>query len=170
MEGIEQARALATETISTLITWGSDFLIAIIFFAALFAFGWYRGRGPLLALLMSFYIAYAVYDLFPYASLFPASPASLVLLWHTGVFAVCTAAIYFIVRRGVSQNAVSYGTFGFIALPLLGAGFLLALAYQVFPVREVYTFTPAIDALFAPKEFFFWWFVAPIIGLFFLAR
>ena len=55
-------------------------------------------------------------------------------------------------------------------LIFLVATFPLALAYHIFPVASVYNFTPAVDALFAPKAYFWWWFVGPSIGLFFLAR
>jgi hypothetical protein len=77
---------------------------------------------------------------------------------------------YLILRRVVVSDFLYIGIFGTLILALLGATFLIAMAYHVFPVADVYNFTPAMDALFAPQKYFFWWFVAPALGLFFLAR
>ncbi len=92
------------------------------------------------------------------------------LLAHVGVYLGLSFLFYIILRRVVVSDFLYVGIFGLIALSFFGAAFLLALAFQVFPVADVYRFTPAIDLLFAPKAYFFWWFVAPAVGLFFLAR
>ncbi|MDD2657331.1 MAG: hypothetical protein PHD04_01560, partial [Candidatus Pacebacteria bacterium] len=77
---------------------------------------------------------------------------------------------YIILRRVVVSDFLYIGIFGLIILSFLGSAFLIALAYHVFPVASVYHFTPAIDLLFAAKAYFWWWFAAPAIGLFFFAR
>ena len=92
------------------------------------------------------------------------------LLAQVGLYAALTLVFYIILRRVVVSDFLYVGIFGTIILSFLGAAFLIALAYHLFPVASVYDFTPAIDALFALKQYFFWWFVAPAIGLFFLAR
>jgi hypothetical protein len=73
-------------------------------------------------------------------------------------------------RRVVVSDFIHIGSLGLILLSFLAAGFLLALAYHVFPVAQVYHFTPALDMLFASKTYFFFWFIAPAVGLFFLAH
>lgn len=169
-EGIAQVNALATNTALSAWSWASDFLIVIILFAAFFLLAWYIGRAMLLSILMAFYAAYAVYAVFPYQSYLPTAPALTALLAHIGLYAALSFLFYIILRRVVVSDFLYIGIFGTIILAFLGASFLLALAYHVFPVADVYNFTPAIDALFAPKAYFFWWFSAPAIGLFFLAR
>ncbi len=168
--GLAEVNQLATETAVTAWAWAGDFLIVILLFTALFMFAWYFGKGPFAGLLLSFYVGYAVYALFPYLSLLPSAPAQTALAAHLALFASLTLLAQFIIRRIAVSDFLYVGVIGIIILSLLGACFLLALAYHVFPVQEVYTFTPAIDALFAPKEWFFWWFVAPLIGLLLLAR
>ncbi len=169
-EGISQVSTLATHT--ALSVWGiaSDFLIIIILLSTFFLFAWYVGRGPFVALLLSFYAAYALYVAFPYTSILPTAPALTALLTHIGLYLALAFAFYLVLRRVVVSDFLYIGILGLIALSFLGSAFLLALAYHVFPVASVYTFTPAVNALFAPKAFFFWWFIAPAIGLFFLAR
>lgn len=170
IDGIAQVNTLATNTALSAWSWASDFLIVIILFAAFFLLAWYIGRATLLSILMAFYAAYAIYVSFPYMSLLPTAPALTALLAHIGFYAALSFLFYIILRRVVVSDFLYVGIFGTIILAFLGASFLLALAYHVFPVADVYNFTPAIDALFAPKAYFFWWFSAPAIGLFFLAR
>ncbi len=167
---IAQVNTLATHYAFTIWNSASDFLIVIILVSIFFLFAWYIGRGQLVAVLLAFYSAYALYAMFPYMSALPTAPAMTALLAQAGLYGGLTLAFYIILRRVVVSDFLYIGIFGLLALSFLGAAFVLALAYHVFPVAPVYNFTPAVDALFAPKAFFWWWFVAPAIGLFFLAR
>ena len=169
-QGLAQVSTLATHSALTAWSFASDFLIVLILLSVFFLFAWYVGRGPLVAVLLAFYAAYALYAMFPYMSYLPTAPALTALLAHIGLYLGLTLAFYIVLRRVVVSDFLYIGIFGLIALSFLGAAFLLALAYHVFPVASVYTFTPAVNILFAPQQYFFWWFVAPAIGLFFLAR
>ena len=169
-KGIAQVNALATNTALSMWSVASDFLIIIILFGILFFFAWYIGRATLVSVLLAFYAAYAVYIVFPYTSFLPTAPAMTALLAHVGLYACLTLVFFIILRRVIVSDFLSVSIFGTIILSFLGAAFLLALAFQVFPVANVYNFTSAVSALFAPAELFFWWFVAPAIALFFFAR
>jgi hypothetical protein len=88
-----------------------------------------------------------------------------------GLFTFFTAIFYFTLRRVLSADYILGGRHLAVGiLSFFTTTFIVVLAYHVFPVRDVYAFTPAIDALFAPKQFFFWWFVAPLAGLFVFTR
>ena len=167
---LTQVNTLATHTVLNAWSVAGDFFIIVVLFGALFLFAWYAGRGPFVALLLALYAAYAVYLIFPYANLLPTAPALTALLARVGLFLVFVLVVYMILRRVVVSDFLYVGLFGLITLAFLGGTFLLALAYQAFPVSSVYHFTPAVDAIFAPKQYFFWWFIAPLVGLFFLAR
>lgn len=169
-EGLAQVSTLATSSALSAWNFASDFLIILILLSVFFLFAWYVGRGPFVAVLLAFYSAYALYVAFPYTSLLPTAPAMTALLAHIGLYVAFSFMFYIILRRVVVSDFLYIGIFGLIALSFLGSAFLLALAYHIFPVASVYNFTPAIDILFAPKAYFWWWFVAPAIGLFFLAR
>lgn len=169
-EGIAQVSTLATNTALTVWNGASDFLIILIVFSVFFLFAWYVGRGPFVAVLLAFYAGYALYVAFPFTSLLPTAPAMTSLIAHILLYVVLTFIFYVILRRVVVSDFLYIGIFGLIALSFLGSAFLLALVYHIFPVASVYNFTPAIDILFAPDKYFFWWFASPAIGLFFLAR
>lgn len=169
-EGIAQVNTLAANTAVSAWGFASDFLIIIVLLGIFFLFAWYAGRGPFVALLVSFYGAYALYVAFPYVSRLPAAPATTALLAQAGLYAALVLLFFIVLRRAIASDFLYIGVFGFIVLSFLAAAFLIALAYHVFPVADVYRFTPALDALFAPKPYFFWWFLAPVVGLFFFAR
>jgi len=169
-EGLAQVNTLATQYAFTIWNGMSDFLIILVLVAIFFLYAWYIGRGQLVSILLAFYCAYALYVMFPYESALPTAPALTALLAQAGLYIGLAFLFFIILRRVVVSDFLYVGLFGLIALSFLGAAFLIALAYHVFPVAEVYNFTPAIDLLFAPKEYFWWWFVAPAVGLFFLAR
>ncbi len=169
-EGLAQVNTLATYTALSAWNFAGDFLIIIILMGAFFFFARAVGRGQLVALMLSFYSAYALFISFPYSSLLPTAPVLTALLSNVGLYAALTFLFYIILRRVVVSDFLYIGIVGFVVLSFLGATFLLALAYNVFPVATIYHFTPAVDALFAPKAFFWWWFVAPAIGLFVFAR
>ena len=169
-QSIAQVNTLATNTALTVWNSASDFLIIIVLVTVFFLYAWYIGRGQLVSILLAFYCAYALYAMFPYLSYLPSAPAMTALLAHVGLYLGLSFIFFIILRRVVVSDFLYIGVFGLVALSFLAAAFLVALAYYVFPVADVYNFTPAIDLLFAPKEYFFWWFIAPAVGLFFLAR
>lgn len=148
----------------------SDFAIIIAIVVIFVLFARYVGRGPFVGVMLAFYVAYALYVAFPYQDYLPSAPVITALATHVGLYLGLVLVFYIVLRRVVVSDFLYIGSLGLIALSLLAAGLLLALAYQVFDVTKVYHFTPAIDMLFAPKQYFFWWFLAPAIGLFFLAR
>lgn len=169
-EAIAQVNTLATHYATTAWSAASDFLIIIILFGILFLFAWYVGRATLVSILIAFYAGFAVYKMFPFMSYLPTAPAMTALLAQAALYLGLTLVFYIILRRVVVSDFLYVGLFGTIILSFLGATFIIALAFHVFPVAAIYTFTPAVSALFAPVKYFFWWFAAPAIGLFFLAR
>ncbi len=169
-QGLAQVNTLATHTALTVWSGASDFLIILVLFGMLFVFAWYFNYGQLVALLLAFYAAYAIYLVFPYQSLLPSAPALTALFAHIGLYTAFALVLYFILRRVIVSDFLYISLVGVIALSFFGAAFLIALAYHAFGVTDVYRFTPAVDLLFAPDKYFFWWFSAPAIGLFFLAR
>ncbi len=148
----------------------SDFLIVLILIGVFVLFARYVGRGPFVGVIVSFYTAYAIYATFPYDSYLPSAPAITALATRVGIYLALVFFFYIIMRRVVVSDFLYIGSIGLILLSFLTAGFLLALAYHIFPVAPVYHFTPALDMLFASKTYFFFWFIAPAIGLFFLAH
>lgn len=167
---ITQISAFVTHT--ALFVWpvANDFLIVLVLLAVLFLFAQFVGHGPFVALLISFYAAYALYAVFPYISSLPSTPALTAFLAHIGVYAAFVLVFFLVLRRVIVSDFLYIGTFGLVALSFLGAAFLVALASHIFLISSFYQFTPAVAALFEPNQYFFWWFSAPAIGLLLFAR
>jgi hypothetical protein len=169
-EGIAQVSSLATRTALSLWSMADDFIIVLILFGILFLFAWYVGRGPFVALLLSFYAAYAIYVFFPYTSFLPTKPPMTAFLGQAGLYAALALVFFLILRRTIVSDFLYIGILGLAILSFLGAAFLIAVASHIFLVTSFYEFTPAVSALFTSSEYFFWWFSGPAIGLLFFAR
>lgn len=169
-DGIAQVNQVATHTALTVWNLGGSFLIIIVLMAFFFLFAWYVGRGPFVAIMLSYYGAYAIYKAFPYEGYLPQAPLLTALVAHIALYAGLGLAFYIVLRRVVVSDFLYVGTIGLLILSFLAAAFLIAIAYHEFGVTSIYHFTPALNTLFAHEQYFFWWFVAPAIGLFFLAR
>jgi hypothetical protein len=170
LDSIAQVTSVATPI--ALGAWNSvsDFVIILIIVLVFVMFSRYVGRGPFVGVMVSFYTASALYAAFPYMSYLPTAPAVTSVGTHVGLYLGIVLMFYIVLRRIVVSDFLYIGSIGLIVLSLLAAGFLIALAYHIFAIPTVYHFTPAMDMLFAPKQYFFWWFAAPAIGLFFLAH
>ena len=170
IDNLTQASTLVTHSALTVWSATSDFLVIIVLVAFFVLFSRYIGRGPFVGVILALYAAYALYAAFPYGSALPTAPASTALFAHVGLYLAFVILFYIILRRVVVSDFLYIGIFGLIILSLLAAGFLLALAFIIFSVSSVYSFTAPISALFELKQYFFWWFTAPAIGLFIFAK
>ncbi|MGH7175188.1 MAG: hypothetical protein ACREGR_02430 [Minisyncoccia bacterium] len=148
----------------------SSFLILIVLILALVSFARVMGYGPFVALIAALYIGYALYVAFPYSEYLPSAPALTALAARVALYLVFFVVSYLLLRRIAASDFVHIGTIGLIIIAFLTAGFVMALSYQSFPVETVYHFSPQLDQLFAAKEWFFAWFIAPIIGLYLFAN
>lgn len=147
-------------------------LALIILVVVLFLFGIKAGRARLTALILSIYLGFALYTVFPFTD-------ALVGAGGTGtgkaimeliVYAVLSFGSYLVLRR-----IGTHGTGGLRALPLLivcllSGALVLALCYRLFDLSALYNFPKTLDLLFAPAEYFFWWFIAPLVAIFFVNR
>lgn len=170
--GAELAQVSTIATHGAITVWAaiSGFLLLIVPAILLILFSRYVGRGPFVAVLLSLYASYALYAAFPYVAVLPTAPAITALATRLGIYAGLAFFFYIILRRVVVSDFLHISSLSLILISTLTSGFLLALAYHVFPVADVYSFNAALDPLFGPKQYFFWWFVAPAVGLFFFAK
>ncbi|MDD2657614.1 MAG: hypothetical protein PHD04_03075, partial [Candidatus Pacebacteria bacterium] len=89
-EGLAQVNTLATQYAFTAWNFASDFLIIIVLLSVFFLFARSVGRGQLVAVLLAFYCAYALFISFPYASYLPTAPALTALLANVGLYLALT--------------------------------------------------------------------------------
>lgn len=154
---------------STLII--SNFLI-LIGLTVIFILISYRSRASIISLTVAFYMGYALYLVFPYSKEIIASggePTTKAVI-SIMIYLACCAIPFIFVERLVTGGIGVVSVFPRFGLSFLSAAFLMALAYHVFQVSEIYTFPEPLNSLFAPDQFFFYWFIAPLIGLLILVH
>ena len=176
MEGIDAAAVeisnLATSAAGTAWIWAGNFFVLILLTVAILFLAMRRGGAGLISLNIALYAGYAVYIVFPYRDSvigIGATPLVQAIISVT-LFIVATAIPFIICFK---LTAPSFGSLNLVQGSLLSfaaASFLMALVYHVFDISNIYHFSDPLNQLFAPEGFFFYWFIAPLIGLFFLAR
>jgi len=123
------------------------------------------------ALISSLYVGFALYEVFPYTVtvLGWGNTPELKFALALGIYVVGTALSFFVLKRFVgssfSRSFVPMAVLGVLALV-----FVLALLYHIFNITSLFHLPSFLNAFFAPKQLFFWWFLAPLVGLLFLAR
>lgn len=148
-----------------------NFLILIALFILMVVVS-YRSRGGIIALIMAMYVGYGILAVFPFTNL--------ILSWGgtTLIKALLSIALFIIasVPPFLFLERITHGGFGILSavprfvLAFLAATFVLAISYHVFNINHLYSFPKPLDQMFAPNGYFFWWFVAPLVGLFFLVH
>ena len=149
-----------------------NFLILVVLTGIMIGFSYYGGKGGIISLLMAFYGGYAIYLVFPYTN-------TVIYAGGTPLMKAILSVIMFVLSIFVPYEftqRILKGGFGVLSfvprfvLSFLAACFLIALAYHVFYVNHIYTFPEPMNTFFAPDKYFFWWFIAPLAGLFFLVH
>jgi hypothetical protein len=164
--------AVATTSISTGWDIAGNFLALIVLIILLFLLGKYVGRGAFISLAVSFYAGYALFLAFPFLKQVTAAlggTAASASISAVVIYLAATFASYFVVRKAVSGDYFNFNTISLIVLSLLVAGFLLALAYHAFSISALYSYPSPLAHIFTPPAYFFWWFIAPLVGLIILA-
>ncbi len=166
---MNEATGLATTSIASAWALIGNVLAFVIVVIALVAFAMREGRSAMVALVVSLYMGYALYSVFPFGDMLVGITGSQPIT-NIIVYVVLTFISYLLVRRIGGGGSSTIQMFPLVVLCLLTAGFVMALGYSVLDVDKLYNLPQTLDLLFAPKEYFFWWFIAPIVGTFVLAR
>lgn len=167
-----QISNIATTSAANSWALASNFLILVVLTVVMILFSYRAGKGGILSLIVAFYMGYAIYLVFPYTNAIVAAGGSPLIKGVISIiiFGIATFVPFLFIQRLVGGG---YGVLSFVprfALSFLSAAFLLALAYHVFHVSNIYTFPEPMNTLFAPDQYFFWWFIAPLLGLLFLVH
>ena len=167
-----QVTDFATHSAAGAGVWAMNFLILLILFGLMLGFSYKGGRGGIISLLLAFYAGYAIYSLFPFTNTVINAGGTPLLkaIISIVLYGIATYLPFHFIQR------LTKGGFGIISfvprfvLSLLAATFLLAVGYHVFHVSNIYTFPEPMNTLFGPDQYFFWWFIAPMLGLIFLVH
>ncbi len=176
MEGLDaslvQVGTIATDLGMSAWVWVGNFVALIILTTIVYLFTMRKGGAVLIAFNMALYVGYSLYIMFPYREAvvsIGATPLVSAIL-AVGLFLIATVPALILILRLIPSQYGRLSIFQSMPLSLLAAGFLMALGYHVFDISNIYSFSAPLNQIFAPEGYFFYWFVAPLIGLWFLAK
>jgi len=163
--------SFATGGLSDITGFIGNFLVLLVIAALLFFFALRAGRALLISLILSLYVGFALFTVFPYKEMLIVGDTPLIrAVCGIALFAVFTFFPYILLRRVSSSGSMGIHPITLSILALVTGGFVLALGYHVLNIAAVIPLTPSLDALFAPDKYFFWWFLAPLVGTYLTAR
>ncbi len=156
---------------SQLISLTKEFLVPLVVFGVLLAFVLIRGRRALISLILGLYFAFLILLQFPYSTNLytlagKGTDGSPIL--KIGIFLVLTLLGMFLFRRLLNEDLMFYGIAKKVVLALLATILVITFCYHVLPVRSLIDPGATLNTLFAPPQYFFWLFILPLVGLFFL--
>ncbi len=148
-------------------------LLPILIFIALLFYTMIRGRRSITSLILGLYFALLVTLEFPYhdvvdtwlgAFISKNTAAMIVFALFTAIAAVLMDRLLF---YRIDESAFQAFPKK-ITLALLGTILIMAFSFHVLPVTDFINPGAPASQLFGPQEYFFWWLIIPLIGLFFL--
>lgn len=155
------------ETVTAiLVHFATDFFAFLVVAAVVAAFAFYFGRDRIVPLIAALYASIPLFIYFPYDTSAFGGVIVTLALW---LFFVLIGLVAF---SGLGAFIAS-GSVGIVKMLLLSgatAGLVLAIFIHILPVQDIYTFSGPTIALFDSSEAFFFWLVAPLVGIFFLGR
>ncbi len=159
--------------VSAIINFLQSTLVPLLVFGTLLLYTLVRGRRAITSLILGLYFALLISLKFPYYQkihdLLGGALSDTVI--SMVVFAIFTAIFSLLMDRLLFYRIDEAAFAGFgkkILLALFATILVLAYSYHVLPITNL--IDPGLQAgfLFAPPEYFFWWLILPLIGLFFL--
>lgn len=164
--------SFATGGIAEIGAFVGNFLALIVIGVVLYLFALRSGRPAFVSLVLSLYAGYALYAVFPYKEAFLGEGQSDLTKAVAAliVFGVFTFVPFMLMSRVMTSGLARIHPLALALLAFLAAGLVLAIGYEVLHVGAILPLTPPLAALFSFDTFFFWWFVAPLVGLFVLSR
>lgn len=171
LSSMDALNSLMTGGFADIVGFVGNFLVLLVLAALLFFFALRAGRAMLISLILALYVGFALFSVFPYKELFLIGDTPLVrAVAGIALFSVFTFFPYVLLRRVSTSGTIRINPLVLALLTLVTGGFVLALGYHVLNIAAVIPLTPSLDALFAPDKYFFWWFLAPLIGVYATAR
>lgn len=148
-----------------------EFTYLLVVFGICLMYAVFRGRQALINLIVGLYFALLISLVFPYYSIFiPASTsAHSSAVGRVVIFAIFALIVTVLITRLMPDEyrEKQFESFGKkLMLAAAGTILIMAFSFHVLPVTELITPSTPISTLFAAKDYFFWWLLAPMIFLY----
>jgi hypothetical protein len=146
-------------------------LFMIVVFAVFLIYAMSKGKYGLINIIFSLYLALLISLKFPYYDQLNFGGGESGAIAKIIIFLAFFVVGIFLHRRHIPGD--DFETFfqslwKKVLLALMATILVMIFSFHALPVTEIITPGTPIQALFAPKENFFWWLLLPLIALFFV--
>lgn len=149
-----------------------DVVVLLFFGVAGTVYGVMVGRVRLIAIFFALYVAQLLFEHFTFLDRFIAGKSILeMFFFRAAAFAVLLIllSLLFIktIFRGRDADRPWWQIF---FLSFLETGLLVSAVFQFMPAKELFTFSPVVNKIFASDGAYFLWLTLPLVGLFAIVR
>jgi hypothetical protein len=146
-------------------------LTLIVVVAVLTALSFYKGRGTLFSLIVSFYPASIMYAAFPYKEkfLFFNDSNQQIFYSHALIFLIFFFLSFLVARRIVYSTGTRSGIIGFFDALFLSVSVVLltvALTFHILPYQDIYNLAAQFQNFFSSSLGYFVSILCPIVVLY----
>lgn len=143
----------------------------LVVFGLLLTYTLIKGRQALINLIMGLYFALLISLVFPYYDTFIPTTTSAYsgAVGRVVLFAIFALIATILITRLMPDEyrEKKFESFGKkLILAAAGTILIMAFSFHVLPVTELLTPGASISTLFASKDYFFWWLLAPMVFLY----
>ncbi len=167
---MDQVTALANSGASGVVPILMNFLALIVLTIVLFVFALRAGRPAFISLILSFYIGFGLFTVFPWKEQLMVGDGMTKAVAALLLYAILSALPFLVLRRVNTMGLMSIHPLPLFVLSGLSAGALLAVSYHFLNLAKILPATPPIAAYVVPEQFLFYWLIAPLVAFFVLIR
>lgn len=142
-----------------------EILFLLVVLGVILTYGMMRGRQSLINLILALYFALLLSLEFPYYD--RIADTALIKIAVFGIFTFLSLLVFNrLMPRDYESTFEEFGKkllYAFLATVLV-----MIFSFNVLPVTEFITPGSPLQTLFGSTEYFFWWLLLPMIGLFLL--
>ncbi len=149
-----------------------DILVVFAFVAVGFFYGISAGKTRLISFLFALYVSGFLFKNFYYLDRLIKGGTIVETFFARGfVFFLIVLALSALFSRFIEahQDSSEKNWWHILLISFLASGLLFSYLFHLFPAREIFTFSPVVQNIFASDAAFFWWLTLPLVALF-LAR
>lgn len=149
-----------------------DMIVIFAFVAIGFFYGISAGKTRMVAFLFSLYISGFLFENFSYLERLISSQTLMeTFLFRVFFFFLIVLVIGALISQfiNIPPEASEKNWWHILLISFSSTGLLFSYLFALFPAREVITFSPIVQTIFASNTAFFWWLTVPLVSLF-LAR
>lgn len=148
-----------------------DIIVLFFFVAVGFFYGISAGRAKLISFMLSVYIGGFLFENFSYLNeIIKSGSIAEKFFSKVFIFFLLVLALNILFSKIITSGADDKKWWHAFIISFFTSGLLFSYIFHIFPGKNIFTFSPLIQNLFASNSAFFWWLILPLVALFFARK